>query len=162
MPTLIGVDTSNTIPTAAFGTSGKAFGLGDRHVDQAGNEWVFVRAGTGGITGTGYVVRITSAYVADMLSTANDARGTLVGVAPVAFAANDYGWVQVKGTCPVRVAASCLADVRLNTTAVAGQIDDDGTAGAIEVVGITLTVANGGVAGNAPAVLNYPIQGVTL
>jgi hypothetical protein len=161
MPTLIGVDTSNTIPPAALGTSGKAFGLGDRHVDHAGNEWVFVQA-SAAITGPGYVVRITPAYQANMLATSNGSRGTLVGVAPVAFAANEYGWVQVKGTCPVRVAANCPANVRLNTTTTAGQLNNDGTAGSFVVEGITLSTANGGVAGNAPAVLNYVIQGPSL
>jgi hypothetical protein len=161
MPTLIGVDTSQTIPFSALGTSGKGFGLGDRHVDHAGNEWVFVRA-SAAITGPGYVVRITPAYQANMLATANGSRGTLVGVAPVAFAVDDCGWVQVKGTCPVRVAASCPANARLNTTTTAGQLNNDGTAGSFVVEGLTLSTANGGVAGNAPAVLNYVIQGPSL
>lgn len=161
MPTLIGVNTADTITAATYQNGGRAFSLGDRHIDQNGNEWVFVQA-SGAITGAGYVVRITPAYAAAQLSTSNDARGDLVGVAAVAFADTEYGWVQVKGTCVIQVAASCAANVRLNTTGTAGQIDDDGTAGAIEVQGAFLTTARAASAGTAPGILNYPIQGVTL
>ena len=160
MTTLIGVDVLNSF-TAAELTQGKGFGLGDRHIDQAGNEYVFVQAGSGGITAN-FVATIDEAYGAVMVSTSNDARGDLIGVAPVAIAANSYGWVQVKGVCNVQVAASCAANVRLNTTATAGQIDDDGTGGSIALDGIVLTTARGGSAGTAPAVLNYAIQGATI
>jgi hypothetical protein len=97
-----------------------------------------------------------------MVSTSNDARGDLLGVAPATIAANSFGWVQVKGVCNVQVAASCAANVRLNTTATAGQLDDDGTAGSITCDGIFLTTARGAGAGTAPAVMNYAIQGVTI
>ena len=160
MTMLIGVDVLNSF-TAAELTQGKGFGLGDRHIDQLGNEYVFVQAGAGGITAN-FVATIDEAYGAVMVSTSNDARGDLIGVAPATIAANSYGWVQVKGVCNVQVAASCAANVRLNTTATAGQIDDDGTGGSIALDGIVLTTARGGTAGTAPAVLNYAIQGVTI
>ncbi len=93
---------------------------------------------------------------------ARAARGDLLGVAPSAIAASSYGWVQVKGVCNVQVAASCAANVRLNTTATAGQLDDDGTAGSLTCDGIVLTTARAASAGTAPAVMNYSIQGVTI
>ncbi len=160
MTTLIGVDVLSSF-TAAELTQGKGFGLGDRHIDQLGNEYVFVLAGVGGITAN-FVATIDEAYGAVMVSTSNDARGDLLGVAPVAIAASRYGWVQVKGVCSVQVAASCAANVRLNTTATAGQLDDDGTSGSFTCDGIFLTTARGASAGTAPAVLNYAIQGVTI
>ena len=160
MTTLIGVDILNPV-TAAELTQGKGFGLGDRHIDQSGNEYVYVQAGVGGITAN-FVATINEAYDAVMVSTSNDARGDLLGVAPVTIAASRYGWVQVKGVCTVQVAASCAANVRLNTTATAGQLDDDGTAGSITCDGIFLTTARGAGAGTAPGVLNYAIQGVTI
>ena len=160
MTTLIGVDILNPVTPAEL-VQGKGFGLGDRHIDQVGNEYVYVQAGVGGLTAN-FVAAIDEAYAAVMVSTSNDARGDLIGVAPVAIAANSYGWVQVKGVCNVQVAASCAANVRLNTTATAGQIDDDGTGGSIALDGIVLTTARGGTAGTAPAVLNYAIQGVTI
>ncbi len=121
-----------------------------------------MQAGAGGVTGPGFVVIIDEAYTALMVSTSNDARGDLAGVAPAAIAASSFGWVQVKGPADVQVAASCAANVRLNTTATAGQIDDDGTAGAIQVQGIYLTTARGGSAGTAPGVLNYPFFDATI
>lgn len=160
MTTLIGVDILNPV-TAAELTQGKGFGLGDRHIDQVGNEYVYVQAGSGGLTAN-FVATIDEAYGAVMVSTSNDARGDLLGVAPATIAANSFGWVQVKGVCNVQVAASCAANVRLNTTATAGQIDDDGTGGSIALDGIVLTTARGASAGTAPAVLNYAIQGVTI
>jgi hypothetical protein len=160
MTTLIGVDILNPV-TAAELTQGKGFGLGDRHIDQTGNEYVYVQAGVGGITAN-FVATIDEAYGAVMVSTSNDARGDLLGVAPATIAANSFGWVQVKGVCNVQVAASCAANVRLNTTATAGQLDDDGTAGSITCDGIVLTTARGAGAGTAPAVMSYAIQGVTL
>jgi hypothetical protein len=160
MTTLIGVDILNPV-TAAELTQGKGFGLGDRHIDQTGNEYVYVQAGVGGITAN-FVATIDEAYAAVMVSTSNDARGDLLGVALATIAANSFGWVQVKGVCNVQVAASCAANVRLNTTATAGQLDDDGTAGSITCDGIVLTTARGAGAGTAPGVLNYAIQGVTI
>jgi hypothetical protein len=160
MTTLIGVDILNPV-TAAELTQGKGFGLGDRHIDWSGNEYVYVQAGVGGITAN-FVATINEAYDAVMVSTSNDARGDLLGVAPVTIAANSFGWVQVKGVCNVQVAASCAANVRLNTTATAGQLDDDGTAGSITCDGIFLTTARGAGPGTAPAVMNYAIQGVTI
>ena len=160
MTTLIGVDILNPV-TAAELTQGKGFGLGDRHIDQTGNEYVYVQAGVGGITAN-FVATIDEAYGAVMVSTSNDARGDLLGVAPATIAANSFGWVQVKGVCNVQVAASCAANVRLNTTATAGQLDDDGTAGSITCDGIFLTTARAASAGTAPAVVNYSMQGVTI
>ena len=160
MTTLIGVDVLSSF-TAAELSQGKGFGLGDRHIDQLGNEYVFVLAGSGGITAN-FVAAIDEAYGAVMVSTSNDARGDLLGVAPAAIAASSYGWVQVKGVCNVQVAASCAANVRLNTTATAGQLDDDGTAGSIACDHIVLTTARAASAGTAPAVMNYSIQGATL
>ncbi len=160
MATLIGVDVLSP-RTAAEVAQGQSFGLGDRHIDHLGNEYVFVQAGVGGITAN-FVATIDEAYGAVMVSTSNDARGDLLGVAPVTIAANSFGWVQVKGVCTVQVAASCAANARLNTTATAGQLDDDGTAGSFTCDGIFLTTARAASAGTAPGILNYSIQGVTI
>jgi len=160
MATLIGVDVLSP-RTAAEVAQGQSFGLGDRHIDHLGNEYVFVQAGVGGITAN-FVATIDEAYGAVMVSTSNDARGDLLGVAPSAIAASSYGWLQVKGVCNVQVAASCAANARLNTTATAGQLDDDGTAGSFTCDGIFLTTARGAGAGTAPGILNYSIQGVVI
>lgn len=131
------------------------FLLGTRMKGDDGTEWMFVQA-NGAITGAGYVCTVDETFQAAMISTSNDAGGDLVGVAGTDFADNDYGWVQVLGACVVRVAANAAANVGLNTTATAGQLDDDGTAGSFDINGLVLTTANGGAAATAAAMLNYP------
>lgn len=159
---IIGANPTESYTLTELQLQGKGFAVGDRFTGFDGKEYVFVQAGAGGITGEGFVVIIDEAYGAVMVSTSNDARGDLAGVGLAAVAANSFCWVQVKGPANVQVAASAAANVRLNTTATAGQIDDDGTAGAIQVQGIYLTTARGGSAGTAPGVLNYPFFDVTL
>lgn len=161
MTAFVGAKTDDTMTSTVLTQSGKGFGLGDRLVTHDGKEWVFVQA-DGAITGEGYVCYIDASYQAIMLSTSNDARGNFVGIPAVAFADNEYGWLQTKGPCNVRVAASAAANVRLNTTATAGQLDDDGTAGAMQVQGVYLTTANGGSAGTAAGILNDPFIDATI
>lgn len=157
--TLIGVDLTDDSATALFE-------LGTRHYDpNTDKEWVYVQADAGGVTGAGYVVLIDEAYEADMIDTTNSASGfgQLVAVAPIAVTAEYYFWAQIGGVASVRVAASCAANVAINTTATAGQLDDDATAGAEVVDNIVLTTANGGAAGTAAGiVINNPRVGATL
>ncbi|MDP3740371.1 MAG: hypothetical protein Q8R02_23495 [Hyphomonadaceae bacterium] len=138
-------------------TDGRSFGLGDRFTDKDGKEYVWIQA-SGAITAVGYVVIIDETYQAAEVTTSNDAEGDLLGVAVAAFADNDYGWVQVKGPCLVQVSASCAANVVLNTTATAGQLDDDGGVTALRARGIYLTTSRGGSAGTAAGLVNWPIM----
>ena len=153
---MIGASLADPMSGDEVHQSGKGFGLGDRYVSHDGKEYVYVQA-DGALTGAGYVVTISEAYQAKMASTSNDDLGDLVGVATAAFADDDYGFVQVKGPASIRVAASAAANTQLNTTSTAGQIDD-AVAGS-NVNGIVLTTANGGAAGTAAGVLNYPTIG---
>ena len=129
-----------------------------------GSEFIYVRADASGITGEGYVVLVDEAYTADMIDTGNSgsAFGQQVAVATAAFAANQYGWVQVKGTANIRVSASAAANTALNTLSTAGQLDDNAGAGAEVVERLVLTTARGAGAGNAEGVLTYPTVGATL
>lgn len=147
-----------TIFSATEATQGKGFGLGDRYSDHLGNEYVYCVAG-GTITAAGYVCIIddaANAYSATMLSTSNDAANLKVGLAPGAMVSTDRGWFQVFGVCSVRVLASAVANTRLNTTATAGALDDDGTAGSFAVLGLTITTTNGGSAATVVGHANYP------
>lgn len=134
---------------------GKGFGLGDLYADHQGRRYIFARA-NGAVTGAGYVCFLAANLDATMLSTSNDAPSQRLCVAMAAMADNDYGWFQIEGVCTIQVAASCAADARLNTTATAGQLDDDGTAGAFAVLGAALTTARGGTAGTAAGHLAMP------
>ena len=140
------------------------FRLGQCAEGSDNSEWVYVQADAGGITDAGYVVLFDENYAADMVDTTNSATafGQKVGVAAIAFAASEYGWVQVKGKASIRVGANAAANAALNTTATAGELDDDGTVGAEVVDGVILTTANGGSAANAEGLLNWPTIGATL
>jgi hypothetical protein len=157
MTVLIGFDATATQSSTL---EGKTLNVGTRTLDGSGNEYVYVQA-SGAITGAGYVCTYDETYQAAMVSTSNDAGGALVGIPQVAFADNDYGWLMVKGTTNIRVAASAAADAALNTTGTAGQIDDDGTADAFIINGLILTTANGGAAAVAAGQVNYPALNVT-
>lgn len=128
--------------------------------------YIYVQA-NGAITGTGYVCDIdVSTFDAAMSTTTTTAPGTgagkPVGIARTAFADNEYGWLQVYGTGVIRVSASAAAYTNLNSTATAGQIDDDATAGAEVIDGVILDTANGGAASTVAGFINWPKVGRTL
>lgn len=151
----VGALLTETFTETTLKTSGRGWGLGDRHVDHQGKEYVFVQA-DGAVTGAGYVCVIDENYQAAMISTSNDANGDIVGVALAAFADNEYGWLQIKGPISaIRVAASAAANAPLMATATAGQLDDGGAQP--KIAGIALTTANGGSAATAAGILNYPV-----
>lgn len=153
---MIGADLSNPVSDLE---DGKGFGLGDRYCSHDGKEYVFVQA-NGAISQYDAVI-IDESYQADQLDTTNSGSGfgDLVGVAPFAFADDDYGWVQVKGPCTVNVGSSCATNTQLNSTGTAGRIDDDAAVGSEDITGIVTTGAES--SNTAAAMLNYPTVGVT-
>lgn len=123
--------------------------------------WVYGVAGAG--IALGQVVYFDPLWSAALVTTAASPFGARLAVAPVAIIAAQFGWFQYSGLCAaIQVAANCAANVRLNTTATGGQIDDDGTAGAKVAGSIILTTARGGTAGTAPGALFGSTIGVTL
>jgi len=149
----------NPTQTVASLNEGKGFALGTLGQDNEGNVYVYCQA-SGAITGEGYACFIDESFQAALLSTSNDDFGDRVGIAPVAFADNEYGWVQVYGICNIQVAASAAANAVLMTTATAGQLDD--TATGVSVAGAILTTARGGTAGTAAGFINWPTIGATV
>lgn len=120
------------------------------------SEFVYVKY-TDATTGVaGYVVIIDEDCNALLVSTSLDKFGGEIGVLRATPTTDQFCWVQRRGRADVQVAASCAANVFLNTTATAGQIDDDGTSTAMGIEGLVLTTARGGTAGTAPAMLTYP------
>ena len=142
------------------------FKPGQRGHDASGNEYVFVRADSGGLTQYYAAVLTNSSYGVDMVDTTNSAPGASQGapvvIPQVTIAASGYGWGLVNGLGSVRVLASAAKGTRLNSTATSGALDDDGTAGSEEVTGIALLAANGGAAGAVSALVTYPYIGRTL
>lgn len=142
------------------------FRPGQRGKDDDGNEYLFVRADSGGVTQYYAAVVTSTSFVVDMIDTTNSAPGAQAGgivcVPQVAIPASGYGWGLICGVGSVRTAASAAKGTLLNTTATAGQLNNDATAGSEVINGIALTVATGGAAAATVAYLTYPTVGRTL
>jgi len=123
----------------------------------------FVRAN--GALVIGDVVGIDENYDATQVTTTTSApaagQGLPVGVVVATLADNEYGWVQVKGLVgSINVATSCAVHTELNSTATGGRIDDDATAGAEVIAGLTTTAAES--SNLAAGVANFPYISRTL
>lgn len=132
------------------------FALGQLMFGSGNTAFVYVKFGTGGATGAGYLCNISPAFDAVMSSTGNDAFGTPVGAAQAVAVAGDYGWVQIYGPGLLRGAASTAINVPLAPTATDGQVDDGAAVGALVFGGLTYTTAVGGAAGTSAAWFNWP------
>lgn len=169
---VIGIDktqitAASAVPAFRLGTIG---GYDDPTLGY--QEFIYGRA-DGAMTGAGYVaVEVTAAAAANaldfiMVTTANTAggqngHGSRVAVAQAVMADNEFGWFQIYGKGSLRTSAAAAKGTRLNTTATAGALDDDGTAGARVINGAVLGVATGGAATSADAVFAYPSVGATI
>jgi len=144
--------------------------IGKKVCDQTAEgpkEYIYCLADASGVTGDGFVCLIDPAtFTATMITTTNAAPGTgtgkLVGVARRAVPASNYCWLQIYGAGNVQVLASAVLFTRLNTTATAGALDDDGTAGARVINGMALTATRAASQGNAAGLVNYSDVGVTI
>lgn len=151
-------------------TEGAEFDIGQvgfNTTSDGSKGYIYVEDSGSGITGDGYVALINSSdFKAVMATTTTSAPGTgagkMAGVARAAIAASGFGWLQIFGPGTVRVSASAAAHTLINTTATAGQLDDDATVGAEVMDGIVLNTANGASAATAAGFLNWPKVGRTL
>lgn len=139
------------------------FALGTTCDGTEGGRFIYCQA-NGAITGDAYVCIISESYQADMIETTLSATGFAeqVGVAKSVWADNEFGWIQVRGTCDIRVLASAAADTTLNTTATAGALDDDATSGAENILGLAIKTANGGSTANVEGYLSNATVGGTI
>lgn len=138
--------------------------VGAEYMDDTGKVFKYCKAAAA--IAVGDVCVIDEAGTATEISTTTSApaagQGMPVGVAVVAAtAANQYFWLQIKGPiAAVNVGTGCAVHTALNSTATAGRLDDDATAGAEVVAGLTTTAAESG--NSAAGLLNYPYVGRTL
>lgn len=158
---LIGIDPTKTWGSAEI----PPFKLGEMGEDELGNTYQFVKADSGGAPQYYAVVIQDSVFTVNQVETTVSAPGTAqgfpVGAAQVAILANEYGWILRNGMGFVRVGASCAKGTRLNSTATAGQLDDDGSVGAEAIVGLA-TLSTATSAGAYAAVFTWPSIGNTL
>ena len=155
---VIGGHPDFTITSTA--NEGREFALGDVAMGSDGSCWVYVEADEA--IAAADAVLIASDWgvqKVDTTSTAN-AFGQWVGVAKVAFASGDYGWVQRSGIADLNVRTNCSATSQLNSTSVSGFLDDDSTTGAENINGI-VTFATITASASTSAILNFPVVGTT-
>lgn len=164
---IIGIDPTEVRTSA----QGAAFRVGTTagydHPTNGYQEFIYVKTAEA-ITGAGYGCVFIDPNSTEMLDTTATTPGTKgpgsrCGWAMAAIASGGFGWLQTYGKATVRTLASAARGTRLNTTATAGVLDDDGTAGSEQIAGVCLGTATGGAeANNADAYLNYPVVSVTL
>src|SRR5690606_11511940 len=87
-------------------------------------------------------VTIDEKYLASAGTKTGVDAGHRIGIAQVAFAQNDYGWVALSGGAGLKVNAkgACAADIKLYTSAVTGTLDDASTSQSL-INGVVLTTA---------------------
>lgn len=152
--------TAATSSTNSPDNPGPPFAVGTYMRGTGDTEFIFVKASAA--IAAGDVCQITtSTFAATGITTTNGLLGNLVGVAQVAIASGAYGWLQRAGKCDnISVAASCVQNVQLATTATAGTLDDAVTTGLKNVSGIVITTTVTSAAVTA-GTLNYPVVGTT-
>lgn len=140
-------------PGAPFAVGTVMKGTGD-------SEFVFVKASA--TINLGDVCQITTlTQLATPITTTNALLGNQVGVAQVAIASGAYGWIQRNGVCSnINVAAGCVQNVQLATTATAGVLDDAVTTGLKNINGIVITTTTTPAA-TVAGTLNNPVVGIT-
>jgi hypothetical protein len=151
-------------------TEGPEFRLGQKgvlHSSAGTKEYMYVQA-TEAITAAGYLCVVKTGFTVEMADVTATTAGTVgfgspAGAAQAAIASSGYGWIQIYGKGSLRTLASAAKGTRLNTTATAGAVDDDGTAGSEAIFGLVIGTATGGAeATNADAYFFYPVVGTTL
>lgn len=125
-----------------------------------GGKWLYCQAAAA-LTAGQFVV-LNHNYVASALTTANSPRGAAVAVAPnLAVPINAWFWAQIEGQAGGLAAAAIAAGARINTTATVGAVDDDGTVGAKEIVGVCAHTAVA-AAGVNELQINRAVVGATI
>jgi len=129
-PLGVKLDVPSSTPDAA---------LGDEARGEANSKWLYVLAGE---AITQYAaVGVNYNFTANLLTKVHADAGRKIGVAQVAFASGQYGWVATQGgnnILAVRAKNACQPNVALYTTATAGYLDDTSATQTL-VNGIVLT-----------------------
>ena len=133
--------------------------LGETFIGNDGQVFIYAKAASA-VTAT-YWVGIDEDFNARPLTNAMAQDGWMIGIAPIAYTINYYGWFAIKGAnLTAAVGASCNADVSLYTSATAGVLDDTAGAGTslTKIEGVVLVTANASASIRSKEVLltTYP------
>lgn len=132
MPKIAGLFTTDAIANL---TDGRSAGLLDRVNDASGNRWIFAQ-GSGTIAACD-VVAISTAGVAQAVTSALAQVANAIAVAPVAVTSGSYCWFQTSGNMSVNVLSTCSAGVALYTSGTAGKLDDT-TTSQVKIAGVLI------------------------
>lgn len=108
---LLGVDVTKVDTTAQHE-------LGTRVTHADGSEFVYVQAGTGGVAAKS-CVKLTAGY--EVVASGS---GWVFGIAPVALAVDEYGWVQTKGVVTANVDTGVVANALLSILATSSKLNE--------------------------------------
>ena len=159
MTTMIGANLSGAWSATDLQNLGNAAGVGDRYVDNSGNEYVFVVAS--GAVAQYDAVQIGSTYVAQALTKAMGDMGLPIGIAAGTLTSASYGWAQIKGVGTVNALQTCSSSTALYTSGTAGKLDDT-TTSQVKVAGVVLLANNATTATVASAcvIATYPYAAI--
>ena len=132
---LIGVNLTGYDSTAQFARGTQVLGTDGSLFEYVNTLSAIAEGNAVGIDESGNASNLTTTLAATVKK---------AGVAQISIAVSSFGWVQRSGKLNVKVAASCVMDVLLFTTATAGVLDDATISGAV-LPGlnlITSTVSN--------------------
>lgn len=135
MTALIG---ANLTTTVADLNEGRGFTLGNVLTDHRGYRYTYAKASSA-ISQYSYVCIDELGAALNGTKTLVDA-GYQVAIAPIAFAADDYGFFQISGVTSLLTAGSVAADTSIYTSATAGSVDDASTS-QTQLAGVVLTAA---------------------
>lgn len=164
----MGVDLEDVVTSAneaVLNGSGRVHALNTQVAGNNNSDWLYVYA-SAAITQYA-VVGVEASGTASML-TSTIARGATpvnIGIAQVAFAAGDRGWVATGGTSlTVLTTAVCTAGAKLFTTATAGRVSTtQATATDAQISGLVHSVTTGATASSSPCIAkNLSFQYPTL
>ena len=150
------ISTSNMAGVALGATDTTAqFAVGTTVNLNDGGQAVYVQAAS--TVSTYMAVAVLANNTVVPVTTTNAATSKRIGFAQTSIASASYGWVQTGGVPVVNLAASCLPNVPLFTTATAGTLDDATVSG--NGVGLVVGIVATATASGATAitcVAGYP------
>jgi len=161
---ILGVNPTDVWKDGEFATPGGAVPTdnvvgvqpGVRGIDDAGNEYVAVEAGTGGWAQYDALVRTGHGVARKMTSTLAKS-GMLMGVGQATVAAGEFGWMLIMSQeATIATEGAIAVGVKIYTHATAGHVDDSTASGAKEIKGIVAPANIGAGADHGTFEMTYP------
>lgn len=136
-------------------TTDAKFELGTIKHGTHDTEWIYVKATVACVLGT--MVVVDGAGVAALATAAVAAKGKRIGFCQNAFAADDYGWVAIRGDrLTAAVSGTAVPDVQLYAATTGGALSTTATAGTLEGVNLLTGVSTTAAIATATLVATWP------